>query len=164
MRIRTLAAAMALAAPTISVHANDQLYGTWKLVSFVRVVEATGERTNIFGDTPKGFLNYGRDGRMYAILAHTTRPKPADMAKSTDKERIELFNSMAAYAGTFTVKGDVVTHHVDISWNESWTGSDQVRHVKLAGKRLSIATPAMASGIDGRPVVLLLEWEKVASP
>jgi hypothetical protein len=68
---------------------------------------------------------------------------------------------MYAYAGTFTVDGNTVTHRVDISWNENWTGTHQVRNVRLDGERLYISTNPQSNGIDGRIIVGELVWEKV---
>src|SRR5712671_1062976 len=45
-----------------------------------------------------------------------------------------------ASSGRYTVEGEKVVHHVDVSWNESWTGTDQVRFFKLEGDRLTITT------------------------
>ena len=140
---------------------NEDLYGTWRLLSFTQRVVATGEKSDVFGKAPHGFLSYGRDGRMSAILAKDGRPKPTDMAKLTGEERTELFNTVIAYAGTFTFDGKTVTHHVDISWNENWTGTDQVRNIRLEGGRLYISTNPQPSGIDGKVMVAELIWEKV---
>ena len=52
----------------------------------------------------------------------------------TDRERTELFDSLTAYSGTYSFDGKSITHHLDISWNEIWTGTDQMRDVKLDGK------------------------------
>jgi hypothetical protein len=82
------------------------------------------------------------------------------MANATS-ERAQLFSSMYAYAGTFTVDGDTVTHHVDISWNENWTGTDQLRNVRLEGDRLYISTNPQSSGLDEKIVVAELVWERV---
>ena len=41
--------------------------------------------------------------------------------------RVKLYQTMTACAGTYTLERDRVTHHVDISWNENWTGTDVVR-------------------------------------
>ena len=139
----------------------NRLYGTWRLLSFTRRVVATGETTAVFGRSPRGVLSYSRDGRMSAILAKEERPRPADMALAKAEERIQLFDSMGAYAGTFTVDGDTVTHHVDISWNENWTGTDQVRKVRLEGDRLYIASNPQPDGTDGQIVVGELVWEKI---
>ena len=55
---------------------NEDLYGTWRLLSFTQRVVATGEKSDVFGKAPHGFLSYGRNGRMSAILAKDGRPSP----------------------------------------------------------------------------------------
>jgi hypothetical protein len=140
---------------------NEDLYGTWRLLSFTQTVVATGEKSDVFGKAPHGFLSYGRDGRMSAILVRDGRHKPPDMTNLTDEERTELFDTVIAYAGTFTLDGKTVTHHVDISWNENWTGTDQVRNIRLEGDKLYITTNPQPSGIDGKVVVAELIWEKI---
>jgi hypothetical protein len=159
---RALIAVLALLSAAGSRAAgNEDLYGTWRLLSFTQRYVATGEKIDVFGKTPRGFLSYSRDGRMSAILVKDGRPKPADMAKLTAEERAELLNTMYAYAGTFSSDGKTVTHHVDISWNENWTGTDQVRNIRLEGGKLYISTNPQPNGIDGRIIVGELVWEKV---
>ena len=68
---------------------------------------------------------------------------------------------MFAYAGTYTADGDKVIHHVDISWNQSWTGTDLVRFYKLDGNTLTITTARAQSAIDGEEGQFILVWEKV---
>jgi hypothetical protein len=140
---------------------KEHLYGTWRLVSDVREDVATGARTDNFGKQPQGFLSYARDGRMSAIEVAEHRPKPADLSKLEDPDRVELFRTMLAYAGTFSFDGKVVIHHVDVSWNNNWTGTDQVRYVRLEGNRLYITTNVQPSPIDGKPTIGMLTWEKV---
>ena len=140
---------------------SEELYGTWRLVSFVSQVVATGEKTDYFGKAPRGFLSYSRDGRMSALLVKDERPKPTDLAKVTNEERLELFKTMIAYGGTFSVAGNVVTHQVDISWNGNWTGTSQIRNFKLDGRKLYISTNPQPGITDGRLVIGILEWEKV---
>jgi hypothetical protein len=139
----------------------EELYGTWRLVSFTRQVVTTGEKTDIFGKAPRGFLSYSRDGRMYAILVREERPKPADLANMTDQERTELFKTLIAYGGTFKFDGKAVTHQVDISWNENWTGTAQVRNARLEGRLLYITTNPQPSSMDGKPAISVLTWEKI---
>jgi hypothetical protein len=38
------------------------------------------------------------------------------------------------------VEGDKVIHHVDISWNEVWTGTDQIRLFEVNGDILTLET------------------------
>jgi len=148
---------------SISVWAagEEDLYGTWRLVSYYQEIQATGEKIDIFGKAPIGFLSYSRDGRMSAILAKEMRPKPPDLAKVTNEERVELFKTVIAYAGTFKFDGKTVTHYLDISWNETWTGTAQVRNVRLEGGKLYISTNPIPRPEDGKIVIGVLAWEKV---
>ena len=90
------------------------------------------------------------------------RIKPLDVIP-TDAQRVKLHQSLQAYAGKFTVLPDKVIHHVDISWNEAWTGTDQVRFYKLDGNILTI-TNSNKSPVDGREGRTVLVWEKVKGP
>jgi hypothetical protein len=140
---------------------KEDLYGTWRLLSDVREDMQTGARTNNWGGNPQGYLTYGRDGRMSAMVVGGQRPRPKDLASLSDDDRIALYKTMLAYAGTFSVDGTTVTHHVDISWNENWTGTNQIRHARIEGRKLYITTDPMPSGVDGRMIVAILVWEKM---
>ena len=120
------------------------LLGTWRMVSWKRQIVTTGEQTDALGPEPVGYINYGADGRFYALVVSRNRPGPASLPPSTD-EKIRLFDSMLAYAGTYTLDDEKAVHHVDASWNQAWTGTDQVRFYKLDGDRLTI-TGAPAKG------------------
>ena len=160
--MKLLVGALVLLTSFSSVAAGgEELYGTWRLVSFTSQDVATGVKTDSFGKAPRGFLSYARDGRMSALLVKDERPKPTDLAKVKNEERVELFKTMIAYGGTFSVDGNIVTHHVDISWNENWTGSSQVRNIKLVGRKLYITTNPQPGLSDGKPAIGVLEWEKV---
>ena len=141
------------------VESVEQLYGTWKLVSWTRRLLDTGESVEAFGKMPCGFLHYGRDGRMSWVMTKEKRAKPRDLTKLSDTERAELYNSMVAYAGTFTFDGKAATHHVEVSWNEVWTGTAQVRNLRFEGKRLVMSTNPQA-GVDGRRSSSVFVWER----
>ncbi|MGH8611440.1 MAG: lipocalin-like domain-containing protein [Gammaproteobacteria bacterium] len=152
-----------LVLPT-SIHAeagNEELYGTWRLVSYAQTIVATGETTEIFGKAPRGFVNYGRDGRMMVLIVKDERPKPADLAKMTDQERAELFKTLVAYGGTYTRDAKTITHHLDISWNEIWTGTDQVRNVKFDGRKVILSTNPQPRSQDGKVAISIVTWEKL---
>ena len=156
-RVLVLVLVLVLMSPVIARALDiEKLYGTWKLVSFTQRVVATGMTTEIFGSSPRGFLSYSRDGRMNAILVKDKRPRPADMAHATSEDRAQLFSSMYAYAGTFTVDGNTVTHHVDISWNENWTGSDQFATSDL--KATSSISPPTPNRADLTKSLSLQSW------
>ena len=154
---------MLLLSSTIALAGENPVLGTWKLKSFVREMTATGEKINQFGEHPSGYLSYSADGRMYAIGTWDGRAKPSD-ANPTDEERIKLHQSMFAYAGTYTLEGEKVIHHVDISWNQAWTGTDQVRFYKMDGNILIITTGPFKSPFDGQESRSVVVWEKVKAP
>ncbi|CAB3646870.1 hypothetical protein LMG24238_00819 [Paraburkholderia sediminicola] len=134
--------------------------GTWKLESFTTEDVATGQKTDLFGAHPSGYLNYGPDGRMYAILIKDERKAPADLVP-TDTESVDLYSGLCSYAGTYSIEDDRVSHHIDASWNESWTGTTQVRQFKIDGKYLYIKTLPSRNPVTGRESTSMLVWTKV---
>jgi hypothetical protein len=139
---------------------KDKLIGTWKLVSAVSEELATGQKTNIYKGTPIGFITYGTDGRVMTIVVDSARKKPTG-AVATATEAEALFRSMAAYAGTYTIEGNQVIHRPDVSWNETWTSTDQVREYKFDGERLILATSPSPDAFTGKMSVRTLVWEKI---
>ena len=134
--------------------------GTWKLLSYRTEDLETGRKTDLFGAHPSGFISYGPDCRMYAILLKESRTAPKDLV-ATDAERIELFGGLISYAGTYTVDGEKISHHIDASWNQSWTGTTQVRQFKVEEKSLYIKTMPARNSITGKQSSSTLVWMKV---
>jgi hypothetical protein len=139
----------------------QQLYGTWKIESSKQTIVATGEIRYPQGTAPLGFLTYGEDGRMSVIIVDSSRAKPADLAKLVDADRATLYNSMVAYAGDYRVAGSKITHDVEVSWNEAWTGTQLVLHIRLEGEILYITSEARPSGVDGKMTVTELKWKRL---
>jgi hypothetical protein len=139
---------------------KDKLVGTWKLISAVSEDLSTSQKTNIYKGTPVGFITYGADGRVMTIIVDSPRKKPAANV-ATAAEAEALFRSMAAYAGTYTVKGNQVIHVPEVSWNETWTGTDQIRDYKFDGERLLLATAPSPNPFTGKMSVRILAWEKI---
>jgi len=140
--------------------AQTALLGTWKLVAYARQDIETGKTYDVFGANPAGYVSYGPDGRMSLIIVRGDRQKPAT-GLPTDRERTELHKGMIAYAGTYRVESDKVTHQIDISWNEAFTGTHQVRFVSLKGDMLTLTTAPQKSSSDGRLGIGILVWRKL---
>jgi hypothetical protein len=134
--------------------------GTWKLQSYVTEEIATGQKSTLLGAHPTGFLHYGPDCRMYAILIKDGRKPPATFVP-TDAERIDLYNAFVSYAGTYRIDGDKVAHQVDASWNQSWTGTTQMRKFKIDGNHLIITTLPTKNALTGKESSSVLTWIKV---
>jgi hypothetical protein len=123
---------------------------------------ATGEKSAPYGEHPIGYLSYSEDGRMSAMGTSDGRMVPPDLALA-DEALAALYRTMFAYAGAYSLETGKVTHHVDISWNEVWNGTDQVRFYEVNGNTLSLASRATnpTNGVEAEFVVV---WEKVTSP
>ncbi len=138
---------------------RSQLVGTWRMLTWRREFADTGERIDALGRNPVGFVSYGADGRVHAFVVKRERPTPASLPPS-DSEKIELFDSMLAYAGSYTLQDDHVIHHVEGSWNQAWTGTDQRRFFKLDGLLLEIWGAPAPDPYTGRVVVHRMTFEK----
>jgi hypothetical protein len=139
---------------------ENRLLGTWKLKSYV-VTTAAGARSTPFGDSPTGYLSYTPDGRMQVIGAADGRMAPAGPSQS-DEERALLHDTMFAYAGKYSVEPGKVVHHVDIAWNEVWTGTSQIRHAELNGDVLTLST-YISDPTNGTESHYALVWEKLVT-
>ena len=138
------------------------LLGTWNMTSWKREIIATGEKIDALGPDPVGFINYGFDGRFYALVVSKNRPKPASLPPN-ENEKLKLFDSMLAYAGTYTVDDEKAIHHVDASWNEAWTGTDQVRFYNLEGDKLTISSSPAKDPHTGHEVIHRIEFQRLRS-
>ena len=137
-----------------------QIVGTYRLISEERTIVPTGEVIATKGAT--GCITYTADGRMLVLIVREPRPKPDKVDNLTDQQRADLFRTMTPYGGTYTFDGKTVQHYIDISWNEAWTGTTQIRDVTKEGERLVYNSnrPVPFSG-DGRMGIVRLVWEKV---
>jgi len=147
-----------LARPAAS---QEVLDGTWRLISSTRTNTATGAIIETFGSKPQGFITYGRDGRVLVLITRADRPKAESIEKITDQQRNQLFSSMIAYAGTYNFDGKTIEHQIDVSWNEVWSGTKQIRDVKKEGDRLIYTTRPAPSPVDGSMGFGTVIWEKV---
>lgn len=138
----------------------NRLLGTWKLVSVIREEIPSGLKMDLLGPDPKGFINYLADGRMMVIVVGSDRKKPVGNV-ATSAEAESLFRSMNSYAGTYAVTDDEVTHHVDISFNETWTDTKQTRFYTLEASRLTLSTSVSPDPYDGKMSVRSLIWERL---
>jgi hypothetical protein len=119
---------------------RQRLLGTWKLIAAVREEIPSGTKTDFLGSSPTGYINYAPDGRMMVLNVGNGRRKPVG-ANATPAEAEALFRSMTSYGGTYTIDGNEITHHVDVSWNETWTGTKQKRIARFEGNRVYLSTP-----------------------
>ena len=135
------------------------LIGTWKQLSGTMVEEGGAEKANL-SSAPNGFVNFSADGRLILLSTDSARKKPAGEVP-TAVEAEALYRSMIAYAGTYEIEGNKVTYHLEATWNESWTGSKQVRFWKVEGDRLTVTTPEIVNPLTGKRSVFKLTFRKI---
>src|SRR5260370_31382767 len=96
------------------------------------------------------------------LIVRGVRPKPDSLATMTDQQRAEAFKSMISYAGTYKFDGSVMHHHIDISWNNIWTGTTVVRHVRKDWDKVVYATgpaPYNAKGMMAIQTIIGVTWK-----
>ena len=137
---------------------HAKLIGIWKIVSFDVEDQESGERKPFYGNAaPNGFMILADEGRMMVLVTSGKR-EPGQ----TDEKQAVLFRTMLSYTGVYRFEGDKFITTVEVSWNESWNGTDQVRFYKLDGDRLDIVTAWMPNPIDPerRVARAILSWER----
>jgi len=136
--------------------AQNQLIGSWRLVSFE--LEGTdGSISHPYGEDLTGYLFYNEDGYMSSAFMSAGRAGEdgADLAQAATRNGYDQF---MAYCGGFSVEGDKIRHRVEVSSLEVWIGTIQERWFKLDGDRLELLTAPLSVGSDA-PVGRLV-WER----
>jgi hypothetical protein len=154
-------AALAAALPLSVARAEENpLVGVWKLTSHSNQPVGGGAVEHRYGAKPIGYTIYTSGGHVMNFYVAENRAAPKGPVP-TDAERAELHKSMLAYAGSYTVKDDLLTHHVEYAYNQSWAGTDQARKFKIEGKTLTLMTLGQPNSQTGVPGVTTTIWQKV---
>jgi len=75
------------------------------------------------------------------------------------EEQAEAFKTFLAYAGRYTLRGDKVTHHIEISSIQNYVDKDLVRSVRFHGDRIILVTPPTL--VNGKIQTLELIWQRL---
>jgi hypothetical protein len=128
-------------------------------VSWVEV-ETESKSVHVpFGDNPARVITYTPDGRMSLFIIDPTR-KPPSGPKATDAEAVDLYRTIIAYSGAYSIDGNKVTHKIEYSWNQAWTGTNQQSFVEVKDNQLTIKTPPIISPVSGKESIHTLLWER----
>jgi hypothetical protein len=116
--------------------------------------------TSPFGEQPTGSAIYTPTGHMSILVTARERVPPQGTGAESQAARASLLDSMYAYAGTFVMKGETVTIHIESAWQPSWVGTDKVRTMRIDGDFLTITTPPMSSPVDGRTYISVTRFKR----
>ena len=155
-----VAIALCMVDPTANA-ADISPVGTWRVKTFSQQVLDTNETIRPYGDNPvDGYIQYSQSGYMVVFLSVVNPKKPAP--PFTDAERVEIHKGIfGAYAGRYSVEGNKVTHHIDVSWRPDWNGDNQIRYLDMDGSKLTIKTAPILASQTGKRVVSILTFERV---
>lgn len=136
----------------------DAIMGNWVIDAWEQRYD-DGRVKYPMGQELDGFIRYGADGRMACMISRRSRSRvTGTQFTCTDAEKIGAYDSFFAYAGTYTVSGDRVAHHVEQSLFPNWEGGVQMRQYMLSGDRLHITARLEEGTPEARTA--LLAWRR----
>jgi hypothetical protein len=121
-----------------------------RMIGTRRVEEETERKAArpVFGDNPSGVITYTSDGRMSTFHCQFKKKACCRGRTVTDAEAADLYRTMVTYSGAYAVNGNKITHKIEVSRNQAWSGADQQRFVEIKDNQLTIKT--IVSPISGK--------------
>ena len=114
-----------------------------------------GERVDVYGASPAGYISLGSDGRMMGIIT------AANGERQANTEPAALFRSMLAYSGPYRLEGNRFIVTVDAAWHPSWVGTEQVRFIRIDGDAMEITTAPQTLPLYGKRIGRgVLAWRR----
>jgi hypothetical protein len=136
---------------------SDDLVGTWKLISASSTTSKGERNETAYGVGPAGFLIYTADGRVTSVISYGGRKSLPIGA--TAEQQAEAFNTFLAYTGQYTLSGDKVIHHIEISSIQNYVNKDLVRSLRFEGNQIVLVTPPTL--VNGKIQTIELVWQRV---
>ncbi len=128
---------------------NDQLLGTWILVSH-ESVRPDGSKVPVYGDNPQGISFFDARGHFIITVMRSDRAKYAiDFpTQGTAEENKATAQGTITYFGTYSVSeaDHTVAIHIDASSFPNWNGADQKRIFAITGDKLTLTARALQTG------------------
>jgi hypothetical protein len=161
LRSVRLAFAVLLLGVTLPAKSTEpSVVGAWKLVSYAREDPATGTSTYPWGEKPSGTFVFTPDGHVAVVITAQGRQPAVRGEDGFIEKRARLFETTTAYAGTYAVRGDTMTVHVEVASDPDLVGKDLGRVLRIDGDMLTIRTQPMKSMADGKMYVYALAWKR----
>jgi hypothetical protein len=140
--------------------AKQSILGAWRLVAFTRR-SAMRHTEDVFGPDPQGLLCYTADGGLSVVLSaadRITRFADDGFLSGTMAEKAAAYESYCSYAGRYTIDGDTITHHLDLSLFPNWRGSIQPRRWRFEEDCLVLTSQPIVA--DGQSWVYEARWRR----
>ena len=137
----------------MNASSQTSIVGTYVVKSFIVVID--GVPTATLGKA---------HGYVILTPTHFSSFITSDQRKfgTTVEAKAALWDSLIAYAGPYKTSGSKLTVDVDVSMNETWNGTEQVRDFELTGRTLNLTTmPAPYSRDPSKIVFAKVTAERV---
>jgi len=126
------AVAIAISALAQAQAAPCDLIGVWKLTYFASENMNTNLWRLPFGESPRGYLAITPE-RVIAVLV-------ADSRKPPHPDRASAVLTSLAYSGPYWIETDRLTVRVQVAWDETWSGTNQVHALFCEEDKLFLNT------------------------
>ena len=146
--------------PATAYSQENPFVGTWELVS-VRAISGDGSvDTAPYGDAPHGYITYTADGYITVLFSFGDRPNINGTWRSApESDRAKAFATVLGYAGTYSVEGQTMTHHITVSTDPNRVGTSVSRLFEIGNGIVTLTTPAIA--LEETAKRYSLEWTRV---
>ena len=118
----------------------------------------------LVSQNPTGLITYTADGQVMNIITNGGR-RPlsvSDNVGAPAEGRVEAFATVVAYAGSYTLNGNKVIHHVEVCSIPNAVNTDQVRLItNLRGNSLTLRTVTML-GAYAQIAYREFVWERIS--
>jgi Lipocalin-like domain len=152
----------------VSSTQENPLLGTWKLISASAVQSNGITIPDIYGTHPTGYITYTADGYMSVMFSRRDRlplsqqvqsPLSRELSDIPVEELAHAFSSFNAYAGTYSLNRNTVTHHLEVASIPNRVGTDLIRTFTVSENRVILKTAPVER--DGILQTFELVWERV---
>jgi hypothetical protein len=143
-----------------SIPPDHRIIGAWRLTSFTEKDLQTGSVAYPLGEKAKAIVIYTANGQVATLFTAQDRHRPL-APRATDQEATSLYRSMIAFAGRYELDGPKLIYRPEISWNEAWNGTVQVRLFEVGHSRLEVNSMPVVSTLTGRNIIFSLVWERM---
>jgi hypothetical protein len=139
------------------------IIGVWRLERHQRR-NRHGEVEMISPSEWDGLLIYTSDGFMSAVMSKLSRSRftSEDFRAGTPDETKAAFDGYLSYCGRYTIVGDQIVHHVEMSMFPNWSGGDQHRSASMQENKLVLTAPPMQ--LEGEEWTYELHWYRPQGP
>jgi hypothetical protein len=141
---------------TVGIH---PIVGTWTLQSFTERDVRTDALSFPMGQSPKATVIYAASGHVATIFTATGRTAPAGSTVS-DAEAARLYRTMVAFAGRYELHDNELIYYPEITWNQAWNGTRQVRYFEIADGLLRIRSAPAVSALLNTSTEMNMTWSR----